>query len=95
MAQKCTTTWWEKLFSRSFRVESGPEVIESQTREWLQQENADAACRNKINGACINNAWISGLCSKDQLFASSESRLLQVCLCMNGEPGQYKSVEEK
>lgn len=36
-----------------------------QTREWLQQENADAACRNKINGTFVNNAWISGLCSKD------------------------------
>lgn len=22
-------------------------------------------------------------------------RLLQVCLCMNGDPGQYKSAEEK
>lgn len=34
-----------------------------QTREWLQQENADA--RNKINCTFVNNAWISGLCSKD------------------------------
>lgn len=76
MAHKCRTTWWEGLFSPlKFRgsIRPGGDRVSRppRTRAWPQQENADAACRDKINGACVNKAWICGLCAKDQLLASS------------------------